>query len=121
VTDFVKRPTSFTDLFDLLVGSTNAAADGQPLVASACELDGDQISEEARQWVVMHDITDSDIRLIHWKPLGSERLAVRVALPSGEIIQAVVARVDTQQHGPVYGTLARFFASAGEHLWFEER
>lgn len=121
MTDSVNRPTTFTDLFDLLVGSKNAAADGQPLVASACEFDGDQLSEDARQWVVMHDITDSDIRLIHWKPLGSERLAVRVALPSGEIIQAVVARVNTQQHGPVYGTLARFFTAAGDHLWLEQR
>lgn len=121
MTDFVNRPSTFTDLFDLLAGAKNAAASGQPLVASACELDGDQISEEAPQWVVMHDITESDIRLIHWKPLGSERLAVRVALPSGEIIHAVVARVDTQQHGPLYGTLARFFSAANDQLWDEER
>lgn len=111
MTQIFDRPNTFAELLDLLSGSREATAGSQPFVASACELDGDQPSEEARQWVVMYDVGHSSLRLIHWKPISADRLVVRLSPPSGEIVQVVVAKVDTRRHGPVYGTLARFFTA----------
>lgn len=88
----------------------------RPVVASLRELDESERLIGPQQWVVLHAVTESDLHFIHWKPLASRQLAVRIEFPRHEIVEILVAAESSKCCGPVYDTAARFHSpSAPPH------
>lgn len=85
--------------------------EGRPFVASLRELDHGHAVAKQRQWVVLHDITTSDVQLIHWKPISSRKLAVRIEFSPNEALEVIVSAVNSRRCGALYGTSASFYPS----------
>lgn len=77
-------------------------------MASLRELDRDFDGPEPEQWVVLHRITRRGLQLLHWKPVASKHLAVRIEFSRGETLDIVVAVDRSDCYGALYGTSARF-------------
>jgi hypothetical protein len=85
-----------------------SAVGERPVVASLRELDESQGLTETRQWAVLHTVTESGLQLIHWKPIRSPQLTVRIEFPRNETLEILVAIESSESYGSLYGTAARF-------------
>jgi hypothetical protein len=59
-------------------------------------------------WVILHSITDSDLRLIHSRPLAGRELAVEISGSSGEFLRVILTMEGSEQKGELYETTAQF-------------
>lgn len=91
------------------------AADGfksdRPVVALLRELDEYGDGDVCEQWVVLHRITRRDLQLIHWEPIASKKLAVRIDLSRTETLEVMVVAECSERCGSLYSTSARFYDS----------
>ncbi len=105
-----KRITNVVELMNRLTPSNpDAVLRSKPLLATAVELDGDSPPLESRIWAIVHSITDYQLQFIHGQPIRSERIALRIPSPAGEIVEIVVAASQSQAFGDLFETSARFF------------
>lgn len=79
------------------------------MIAWLRELDECDDSNTCEQWVVLHRITGRDMELIHWKPIASKRLALRIELSRNETLEIIVATRCSERCGSLYGTSAQFY------------
>jgi len=104
----MKNPKTFGQLLLRLTSPSRAAIRNQgPVIASATELAGGA-ENSSPSWVILHSITDSELRLIHSHPLESGKLAVRIAAAGGEILRVVLSTAGSEQKGELYETTAQF-------------
>jgi hypothetical protein len=59
-------------------------------------------------WIVLHSITDAQVRLIHSQPISAKRLSVRVPARSGEVLRVVLETICSRQQGDLFETCAGF-------------
>jgi hypothetical protein len=98
---------TFTQLIERIVGPFPPPTQFHgPLIASATE--GANPIGSSPLWVILHSITDSDLRLIHPRPLVGDELAVQISLHSGEILRVTLSTADSKRNGELYETTARF-------------
>lgn len=103
-----KRPSTFAHLLRRLAAPVSAAVHGhQPLIASATEV-GETEGESSRSWVILHSISELDVRLIHPRPLAASELDVQIAAASGEILRVTLAPAESKKKGELYETTAQF-------------
>lgn len=104
-----RRPMTFGDLIARVAPApaVNAVA-MSPIIASAAELKGDGSPTERRMWVVIHSVTDAELRLIHPGLFQSEKVAVEIGSPSGEILRVVLELAGSRKEGELFETCARF-------------
>jgi len=76
------------------------------LITSATE--GADAIGSSPPWVILHSITDDDLRLIHPRPLVGDELAVQIPLDSGEILRVLLTPAGSERQGELYETTAQF-------------
>lgn len=115
---YSKRITNVVELMNRLTPSNpDTVLRSKPLVATAIELDADPVPLESRIWAIVHSITDYQLQFIHGQPIRSEKIALRIPSPDGEIVEIIVAASKSQAIGDLYETSARFFgADSTVHL-----
>jgi hypothetical protein len=79
-----------------------------PIIASAIELKGESGPSDRRMWVVIHSVTDNELRLIHPSPFQSPNVAVEINSPTGEILRVVLEPAGSRKEGELFETCARF-------------
>lgn len=112
--DEASTPADFGDLIRRLAAPAAPTAEPvRPFVASAVELDcvpnDEQPASEERLWVVVHTITNSEMQLIHSRPIRSKKLVLRIDSPSGEIVKVVLHAKNTSIQGDLFETTAQFY------------
>ena len=109
---FGKRITNVVELMNRLTPSNpDPVFHSKPLVATAVELDAESDPLESRIWAIVHSITDYQLQFIHGQPIRSQRIALRIPSPAGEIVEIIVAASSSQAIGDLFETSARFFAA----------
>lgn len=104
-----RRPMTFGELLGRLAPlPPPEAMPMSPLIGAAFELNGNGKPAGGRMWVVVHSVTDAELRLIHPEPIRSAKLAVEIRLPTGEILRVVLETGAARQHGELFETCARF-------------
>lgn len=105
----MQRPITFGELMrrlapDLPSGTYRCA----PIVASAVGIDEPPGSPCRPFWVVVHSLTDCDVRLLHAAPIRAKHLSVRIEADRGEIVQAILTATCSAPKGELYETTAEF-------------
>lgn len=104
-----QRPTTFGQLLCRLISPRAAAFQHHgPVIASATEVAPTTAVSESPQWVILHSITDSEVQLIHPRPVAASELAVQIRGAGGEILSVVLAMADSQKTGELYESKALF-------------
>lgn len=104
-----QRPTTFGQLLFRLASPRAAAAQHHgPVIASATEVAPAAAAGGSPLWVILHSITDSEVRLIHSRPVATNELAVQIRGESGEILSVVLAMASSQKMGELYESTAQF-------------
>lgn len=108
-----QRPTTFGQLLRRLMPPAPAASQARgPFIASATELPEATASDDRRSWVILHSVTNTELRLIHPRPIASREIVVHFPAASGEILRIVLTMAGSEQRGELYETTARFLRSA---------
>lgn len=58
--------------------------------------------------VVLHSVTDGDLRFIHAQKLASNSLAVRIQLDTGEILRFVLTAAESERKGELFESTGVF-------------
>ena len=104
-----KRITNVVELMNRLTPfSPDPVFCAKPLVASAVEIDGECALPESHIWAIVHSITDCQLQFIHGQPIRTEKVALRIPSPGGEIVEVVVAASSSHAIGDLFETSARF-------------
>lgn len=104
-----QRPTTFGQLLRRLTSPNPGIVQNQgPLIASAKEVAATSKDDGSSLWVILHSITDSDVRLIHSRPLSARELAVQIPVPSGEVLNVMLTTADSQKKGELYESTGQF-------------
>lgn len=104
-----RRPMTFGDLIARVAPAPAVDAVAMsPVIASAVELKGDGDPSDRRMWVVIHSVTDAELRLIHPAPIKSAKVAVEISSRTGEVLRVVLEPADSRQQGELFETCARF-------------
>lgn len=104
-----ERFEDFGDLLGRLSAPSEASArQFRPLVASAIEMNDDGPTLRPRLWVILHSVTNSGMQLIHSQRLRTNKLAVRIESPTGEVVQVLLSVASTDPRGELYETTAQF-------------
>ena len=104
-----QRPTTFGQLLRRLFSPNPGIVQNQgPLIASAKELAATAKDDDASLWVILHSVTDSDVRLIHSRPLSAGELAVQIPVPSGEVLRVMLTTADSEKKGDLYESTGQF-------------
>lgn len=105
------RPTLFSQLVNRLIAKPSQAVQTcGPLIASATELSDQAPNQTSPLWVILHSITESNVRLIHSQPLHGKRLAVQISASSGEVLRVQLATSASHKNGELYETTAEFLS-----------
>ena len=104
-----QRPTTFGALMrrltpELPTGTYRCP----PIVASAVEIDEPPDMQREPFWVVIHSLTDRDVRLLHAAPVRAKYLSVTIEADRGEVVQAIVTAIGSGPKGDLYETTAEF-------------
>jgi hypothetical protein len=103
------RPITFGDLIRRLAPESPDDASGNPpLVASAVELDRPQGPRGRAFWVILHSVTDHDMKLLHARPMRAANLSIRIQAESGEVVRTLVTVAESHPKGDLYETTASF-------------
>jgi hypothetical protein len=106
-----QRPTTFGQLLRRLASTEAAAAyDFGPVIASAREEAPSPAGGSSPRWVILHSITDYELRLIHPRPLAAPQFTVQIAVESGEVLSVVLTAVGSEQKGELYESTAQFLS-----------
>ena len=105
----MQRPTTFGELLrrltpDLPSGTYRCP----PIVASAVVIDDSAECQSQPFWVVVHSLTDCDMRLLHAAPIRAKHLSVRIEAGRGETVQAILTATCSAPKGELYETTAEF-------------
>jgi len=104
-----RRPTTFGQLLGRIAPAAPAGAfECQPVIASAVELENGEVPLGRSMWIVLHSITDAQVRLIHSQPIGAKKLAVRLEAASGEVLRVILETICSRQQGELFETCAGF-------------
>lgn len=104
-----RRPMTFGDLIARVAPAPAVDAVAMsPIIATAVELKGDGGPSDRRTWVVIHGVTDAELRLIHPQPFQSAKVAVEISSPTGEILRVVLEPAGSRQQAELFETCARF-------------
>ncbi|HVW39268.1 MAG TPA: hypothetical protein VHB99_18255 [Pirellulales bacterium] len=104
-----RRPMTFGDLIARVASAPAVDTVAMsPMIASAVDLKGDGGPSDRRMWVVIHGVTDAELRLIHPQPFQSEKVAVEISSPTGEILRVVLEPAGSRQQAELFETCARF-------------
>lgn len=104
-----QRPATFGQLLNRITAPHTADVQhGGPFIASATEGAANSGENKSPLWVILHSITDSDLRLIHSCPLTAAELTVEIPVESGEIVRVTLAMADSQKNGALYESTAQF-------------
>jgi hypothetical protein len=104
-----QRPTTFGQLLRRLSSPNPGIVQNQgPLIASAKEIAEASQGDDACLWVILHSITDSDVRLIHSRPLSAREIAVQIPVPSGEVLSVMLTTADSEKKGDLYESTGQF-------------
>lgn len=104
-----RRPMTFGDLIARVAPAPAVDAVAMsPIIASAVELRGDGGPSDRRMWVVIHSVTDAELRLIHPGPFQSSKISVEISSHAGEILRVVLEPAGSRQTGELFDTCARF-------------
>lgn len=106
-----QRPSTFGQLLQRLASANPGGVQNQgPYIASAKEVAATSAEDDSSLWVILHSITDSEVRLIHSRPLSAGGLAVQIPVESGEILRVVLTTVGSEQKGELYESTAQFLS-----------
>lgn len=104
-----QRPITLGQLLRRLASPPSASESyDRPFIASATEIAANASDDNPAQWVILHSVTDCDVRLIHSRPLAGGELAVQIPAPSGEILRVRVATADSEKKGELYESKGQF-------------
>lgn len=104
-----QRPTTFGQLLRRLTSPPAASTQNHgPFIASATEVASTAAEGISPLWVILHSITDCDVRLIHSRPLAGPELALHIPVTSGEILRVLLTMADSQKNGELYESTAHF-------------
>ncbi|HUY91155.1 MAG TPA: hypothetical protein VMV10_20620 [Pirellulales bacterium] len=78
------------------------------MIATATEVAAPSDADKSPLWVILHSITDSDVRLIHPRPVAASELAIQIQGDSGEILRVTLAMAGSQKMGELYESTAQF-------------
>ena len=70
----------------------------------------DPTTLEPEQWVVLHRVTRRNLQLIHWKPIASKRLSVRIEFSSSEALEVIVVANNSEAFWTVVRNFGRLFS-----------
>ena len=94
-----QRPATFGQLLSRLMSPCAMASQHHgPVIASATEVAPAGTGSESPQWVILHSITDSDVQLIHPRPMAASELAINDrrfmvdAIPVPKLAGALVSK-----------------------------
>lgn len=114
-----RRPETFGELLSRIAPAPPPGAFAcQPVIASAVELSGVELGSvelggDERplgrpMWIVVHGITEGDVRLIHSRPIRAKHVRVHFNAPSGEILRIRLKVMTSRQQGDLFETVAGF-------------
>jgi hypothetical protein len=104
-----RRPATFGELLSRIAPPSPPGAFAcQPIIASAVELGADDRPLGRPLWVVVHGVTDADMRLIHARPIRAKKLSVHFTPSTGEILRITLEAMASRQQGELYETRAEF-------------
>lgn len=104
-----RRSVTFGDLLARLAPALPAGAIAMsPIVASAVELNSDGTFSDHQMWVVVHTVTDTELRLIHPELFRLPMIAIQFNSRAGEVLRVVLEAGNCSQQGQLFETCARF-------------
>lgn len=107
-----RRPMTFGELVGRLAPTPPPNAEPMsPIIAASVELNANGNPAGGRMWVVVHSVTDAELRLIHPVPIRAPKLAVEIRSPSGEILRVILEVGPARQQGDLFESCARFIQS----------
>lgn len=104
-----QHPPTFGQLLLRLTSDPPATSQCQgPFIASAMEANAPCPEDASPLWVILHSITECDMRLIHSRPLAGGQLMVRIPIESGEVLNVRLTTGDSEKRGDLYESVAQF-------------
>ena len=103
-------PHTFGQLLRRLASPAVGTQTPGPFIASAAEVKAIATEEVSPLWVILHSITDSDVRLIHLRPLAPGKFTVQIPVESGEVLSVMLTMADSRRNGELYESTAQFLA-----------